>query len=109
MTGPRKKKLIEVGLSPETISAGSARVSPFEPSAAGTTACGPPVELPRERGRQPMGVDDSTTNSELVVRREGRRQVRREVTVFNLDMILAVGYRVTRRQAALCRQGGRPC
>jgi hypothetical protein len=49
-------------------------------------------------------LDESTTNSELVVRQEGHRQVRREVKVFNLDMILAVGYRVTTPQAVLSRQ-----
>ncbi|MDR0593163.1 MAG: virulence RhuM family protein, partial [Bifidobacteriaceae bacterium] len=49
-------------------------------------------------------VSEATINSELIVRQEGRRQVRREVKVFNLDMILAVGYRVTTRQAVLFRQ-----
>ena len=49
-------------------------------------------------------LDESTTNSELVVRQEGARQVRREVKVFNLDMILAVGYRVTTPQAVMFRQ-----
>jgi hypothetical protein len=49
-------------------------------------------------------ADESTTNSELAVRQEGSRQVRREVKLFNLDMILAVGYRVTTRQAVLFRQ-----
>jgi len=49
-------------------------------------------------------LDESTTNSELVVRQEGARHVRREVKVFNLDMILAVGYRVTTPQAVMFRQ-----
>jgi len=49
-------------------------------------------------------VDESTTNSELVVRQEGTRMVRREVKSFNLDMILAVGYRVTTPQAMMFRQ-----
>jgi len=49
-------------------------------------------------------VDESTTNSELVVRQEGTRKVRREVKSFNLDMILAVGYRVTTPQAVMFRQ-----
>jgi len=49
-------------------------------------------------------VDESTCNSELQVRQEGTRHVRREVSLFNLDMILAVGYRVTTRQAILFRQ-----
>ena len=49
-------------------------------------------------------VTEATINSELIVRQEGRRQVRREIAVYNLDMILAVGYRVTTRQAVLFRQ-----
>jgi hypothetical protein len=49
-------------------------------------------------------LDEATTNSELVVQTEGTRQVRRRITVYNLDMILAVGYRVTTRQAVLFRQ-----
>ena len=49
-------------------------------------------------------VDESTTNSEFVVRQEGVRRVRREMKVFNLDMILAVGYRVTTPRAVIFRQ-----
>ncbi|MDR1633360.1 MAG: virulence RhuM family protein [Bifidobacteriaceae bacterium] len=49
-------------------------------------------------------LDRSTCNSELQVRQEGKRPVRREVSLFNLDMALAVGYRVTTRQAVLFRQ-----
>jgi hypothetical protein len=49
-------------------------------------------------------VGESTINSELVVRREGNRQVRREVKTYNLDMILAVGYRVTTPRAVQFRQ-----
>ncbi|WP_208641142.1 virulence RhuM family protein [Micromonospora arborensis] len=49
-------------------------------------------------------VTEATINSELVVRVEGGRQVRREVKVYNLDMILAVGYRVTTPRAVQFRQ-----
>jgi len=49
-------------------------------------------------------VDRATINSELIVRQEGSRQVRRQVTVYNLDMILAVGYRATTPQAVMFRQ-----
>ncbi|MDO5684357.1 MAG: RhuM family protein [Propionibacteriaceae bacterium] len=49
-------------------------------------------------------VAESTTNSEFVVRSEGARQVRRELQIYNLDMILAVGYRVTTPQAVVFRQ-----
>ncbi|MDR2703954.1 MAG: virulence RhuM family protein [Cellulomonadaceae bacterium] len=49
-------------------------------------------------------VSEATANSELVVRQEGNRQVRREIRVFNLDMILAVGYRVSTSHAVLFRQ-----
>ncbi|HZL04575.1 MAG TPA: virulence RhuM family protein [Coriobacteriia bacterium] len=50
-------------------------------------------------------VDEAATvNSELVVRAEGSRQVRRELKIYNLDMILAVGYRVTTARAVQFRQ-----
>ncbi|MDP4014443.1 MAG: virulence RhuM family protein [Candidatus Nanopelagicales bacterium] len=49
-------------------------------------------------------VDDRTINSELMVRQEGSRRVRRDVRVYNLDMVLAVGYRVTTPRAVQFRQ-----
>ncbi|MDQ1247936.1 MAG: hypothetical protein QG597_2308 [Actinomycetota bacterium] len=49
-------------------------------------------------------VDEATTNSEFVIRLEGARTVRREVKVYNLDMVLAVGYRVTTPRAVQFRQ-----
>jgi hypothetical protein len=49
-------------------------------------------------------VDPATTNSELRVQLEGARTVQREVKVYNLDMILAVGYRVTTPRAVQFRQ-----
>lgn len=50
-------------------------------------------------------VDEAATvNSELVVRTEGTREVRRELKVYNLDMVLAVGYRVTTPRAVQFRQ-----
>ncbi|WFE51510.1 RhuM family protein [Micromonospora sp. WMMD1155] len=49
-------------------------------------------------------VTEATINSELIVRIEGTRQVRREVKVYNLEMILAVGYRVTTPRAVQFRQ-----
>ncbi|MHB8299302.1 MAG: virulence RhuM family protein [Dermatophilaceae bacterium] len=49
-------------------------------------------------------VDKATTNSELRVQMEGARQVQREVKVYNLDMVLAVGYRVTTPRAVQFRQ-----
>ncbi|MEV7974126.1 RhuM family protein [Cellulomonas sp. NPDC089187] len=49
-------------------------------------------------------VSEATINSELMVRVEGTRQVRREVKVYNLDMVLAVGYRVTTPRAVQFRQ-----
>ncbi|GAB3951812.1 virulence RhuM family protein [Micromonospora vulcania] len=49
-------------------------------------------------------VTEATINSELMVRTEGTRQVRREVKVYNLDMVLAVGYRVTTPRAVQFRQ-----
>jgi hypothetical protein len=49
-------------------------------------------------------VDPATTNSELRVQLEGVRTVHRDVKVYNLDMILAVGYRVTTPRAVQFRQ-----
>lgn len=49
-------------------------------------------------------VDEATVNSELVVRMEGTRQVRRELKIYSLEMILAVGYRVTTPRAVQFRQ-----
>lgn len=46
----------------------------------------------------------ATINSELTVRREGSRDVRRELKIYNLEMILAVGYRVTTPRAVQFRQ-----
>ena len=40
-------------------------------------------------------LDESTTHKKyLLVRQEGKRQVQREIDHYNLDMIIALGYRV---------------
>lgn len=49
-------------------------------------------------------VTESTINSELRVQTEGSRQVRRDVKIYNLDMVLAIGYRVTTPRAVHFRQ-----
>ncbi|WP_196449538.1 virulence RhuM family protein [Planomonospora sp. ID82291] len=49
-------------------------------------------------------LTEATINSELMVRQEGSRQVRREVRVHNLDMVLAVGYRVRSPRGIQFRQ-----
>ncbi len=49
-------------------------------------------------------VTEATINSELIVRREGNRDVRREMTVYDLEMILAIGYRVTTDRGVQFRQ-----
>ena len=49
-------------------------------------------------------IDPATFDSESIVRTEGTRQVTREIKVYNLDMILAIGYRVTTWQAVTFRQ-----
>lgn len=49
-------------------------------------------------------VTEATINSELIVRPEGTRQVNRAIKHYNLDMVLAVGYRVTSPQAVQFRQ-----
>ena len=40
-----------------------------------------------------------TAKKSFVVRQEGKRQVRREITMFNLDAIISVGYRVNSKKA----------
>lgn len=49
-------------------------------------------------------VVPATINSELRVAQEGRRQVRRQVKVYDLDLILAIGYRVSSPRAVQFRQ-----
>ncbi len=49
-------------------------------------------------------VSTATINSELRVQAEGTRRVRREVKIYNLDMVLAVGYRVSTPRAVQFRQ-----
>lgn len=38
--------------------------------------------------------EDSTVNYQLTVQKEGNREIERNIAVYNLDMILAIGYRV---------------
>ena len=47
---------------------------------------------------------DATTKKFLVVRREGNRDVRRSIDHYNLDAIIAVGYRVNSKKATRFRQ-----
>jgi hypothetical protein len=49
-------------------------------------------------------LTEATISSWEMVRQEGTRQVRREVLVYNLDMILAVGYRVRSPRGVQFRQ-----
>ncbi len=43
--------------------------------------------------------ENSTCSKMEQVRKEGNRQVKRNLTIYNLDMILSVGYRVNSKQA----------
>ena len=47
---------------------------------------------------------DSTSKDFLLVREEGSRQVKRNVTHYNLDMIIALGYRVQSQVAVRFRR-----
>ena len=49
-------------------------------------------------------VEEATTKDFLVVRQEGKRQVKRHIIHYNLDAIISVGYRVSSRRAVLFRQ-----
>ena len=46
----------------------------------------------------------ATTKDFLVVQSEGKREVKREIKHYNLDMVLSVGYRVSSKRAASFRQ-----
>lgn len=80
------------------------------------------VWLPQKRMAELFGVDVSTINEHLkniyksheleedatigkfpIVQIEGKREVKREVNVYNLDAILSVGYRVNSSQATQFR------
>ncbi|OPY72230.1 MAG: hypothetical protein A4E62_00948 [Syntrophorhabdus sp. PtaU1.Bin002] len=47
---------------------------------------------------------EATIKDYLIVRQEGRRQVRRPINIYNLDMILAMGYRVRSLRGTQFRQ-----
>ena len=47
---------------------------------------------------------EATIKEDLIVRLEGKRQVKRPVKLYNLDMILAVGYRVKSPRGTQFRQ-----
>ena len=49
-------------------------------------------ELPRK----------GTTEESSVVQNEGGRKVRRQVSFYNLDVIISVGYRVSRKRPPIC-------
>ncbi|MBC7184988.1 MAG: virulence RhuM family protein, partial [Marinobacter sp.] len=48
--------------------------------------------------------EPATTKEFLVVRQEGKRQVRRRIKHYNLDAIISVGYRVSSKRATQFRQ-----
>lgn len=49
-------------------------------------------------------VEEATTKEFLVVRQEGKRQVKRQIRHYNLDAIISVGYRVSSKRATQFRQ-----
>ena len=80
------------------------------------------VWLPQKRMAELFGVDVSTINEHLkniyksneleenstigkfpIVQTEGKREVKREINVYNLDVILSVGYRVNSSRATQFR------
>ena len=49
-------------------------------------------------------LDESTTEESSVVQIEGNRKVIRRIKIYNLDMIIAVGYRVNSKRGTLFRR-----
>lgn len=49
-------------------------------------------------------VESATVKSYLTVQTEGKRQVQRDLTLYNLDMILAIGYRIRSERGTQFRQ-----
>lgn len=49
-------------------------------------------------------LDDSTTEFSSVVQLEGKRKVKRKLKIYNLDMIISVGYRVKSQRGILFRK-----
>lgn len=49
-------------------------------------------------------LDDSTTKFSSVVQLEGKRKVKRKLKIYNLDMIISVGYRVKSQRGILFRK-----
>lgn len=45
-------------------------------------------------------IEQATTKEFLVVRQEGKRQVRRRIKHYNLDAVISVGYRVSSRRSS---------
>ena len=48
--------------------------------------------------------ESSTIRKSLIVRKEGRREVKRQITLYNLDVIISVGYRVNSKRGTQFRQ-----
>lgn len=49
-------------------------------------------------------LEEATTEEFSIVRKEGTRFVKRRVKFYNLDVIIAIGYRVNSKQATHFRQ-----
>ena len=47
--------------------------------------------------------ENLTIKDFLIVQKEGRRSIKREVTHYNLDMVISVGYRVQSKRATQFR------
>ena len=49
-------------------------------------------------------LDESTTEESSVVQTEGNRKVMRRIKIYNLDMIISVGYRVKSKRGIIFRK-----
>lgn len=49
-------------------------------------------------------VEDATTEDSSIVQKEGKREIKRKIKLYNLDAIIAVGYRINSKKATQFRR-----
>jgi hypothetical protein len=92
-------KGVEVRISKETLWLNQKTIADvFETSLAN-------ISLHLKNVYQEEELDESSTiEDSLIVRKEGKRKVSRKVKLYNLDAIIAVGYRINSKKATQFRR-----